>query len=305
MDFNDIYYFYLVAEHKGYTAAERQSGLTKSLLSRRVTQLEERLKVRLIQRNSRRFALTAAGRILHQRAADMVKEGVAAYDSVSELTAEPSGLVRVSSLTVLAQYHLAPILPGFMTRYPQVRVTIDATDRHVQVIEESMDLVLRASRCIDEEPGLIARPLATSRLILVASPGFLKRHGMPGSPTQLTKMHTLSSVLDRLEGEQKWELINNITEEGITITHDPMLFCLNPRVQLEAAVNGVGIGLIPDIIAYPAIAEGKVIQILKPWATHERIIHAVFPSRKNMNPAVRAFLDYLIVHLPESLRISL
>ncbi|CAI0940593.1 LysR family transcriptional regulator [Serratia ficaria] len=302
MDFNDIYYFYLVAENKGYAAAERQSGLTKSLLSRRVAQLEERLNVRLIQRNSRSFALTAAGRVLHLHAIDMVKEGTAAYDSLSALTSEPNGLIRVSSPTVLAQYHLAAILPGFMTLYPQVRVTIDATDRPVQVIEERMDLVLRARKRIDDEPGLIARPLATSRLILVASPGFLEQHGVPESPAQLANMGTLSSVLDRFEGVQKWELTNNNTGEILTINHTPLLFCLNPRVQLEAVIHGIGIGLIPDVIAYQSMQERKIVQVLTPWATHNHIIHAIFPSRKNMNPAVRAFLDYLIVHLPETLR---
>lgn len=301
MDFNDLYYFYLIAEHGGFTAAERISGVTKSLLSRRIAQLEERTNVRLIQRNSRSFSLTTAGKILFEHAAQMVKDGQLAYDSVSELTVEPIGNIKVSCPTVLAQYNLAPILPGFMARYPKVNITIDATDRHVQIIEEMFDLALRARVSMDDEPGLVARVLATSRLILVASPVFLNFHGIPDSPDKISGLPTISSVLDRYEGEQKWQLVNN-ENRAVIIKHRPVLYCLNPRVQLEAALHGIGIGLIPESIALPAVHEGRLKQIMSEWTTFDHIIHAVFPSRKHMNPAVRAFLEYLLTHLPASMK---
>ncbi|EDF4476587.1 LysR family transcriptional regulator [Salmonella enterica subsp. enterica serovar Typhimurium] len=301
MDFNDLYYFYLIAEHGGFTAAERISGVTKSLLSRRIAQLEERTNVRLIQRNSRSFSLTTAGKILFEHAAQMVKDGQLAYDSVSELTIEPVGNIKISCPTVLAQYNLAPILPGFMARYPKVNVTIDATDRHVQIIEEMFDLALRARVSMDEEPGLVARVLATSRLILVASPVFLNLHGIPDSPDKIAGLPTISSVLDRYEGDQKWQLVNN-EGRAVVIKHRPVLYCLNPRVQLEAALHGIGISLIPESIASPAVHEGRLIKIMTEWTTFDHIIHAVFPSRKHMNPAVRAFLEYLLTHLPASMK---
>ncbi|MBN3215265.1 LysR family transcriptional regulator [Pectobacterium polaris] len=303
MDFNDLYFFYLIAEHGGFTAAERVSGVTKSLLSRRIAKLEERTNVRLIQRNSRSFSLTSAGKVLFEHAAQMVKDGQLAYESVSELIAEPSGTIKVSCPTVLAQYNLAPILPGFMARYPKVNVIIDATDRHVQIIEEMFDFALRAKASLDDEPGLIARTLATSRLILVASPGFLNHYTLPESPDDLGMMPTISSVLDRYEGEQKWKLVNT---EGtaVIIKHRPVLYCLNPRVQLEAVLHGIGVGLIPESIAFPSVREGNLVQILKEWTIFDHIIHAVYPSRKHMNPAVRAFLEYLLTHLPTNMKNS-
>lgn len=300
MDFNDLYYFYLIAEHQGFTAAERASGLTKSLLSRRIAQLEDRLKVRLIQRNSRHFSLTTAGRMLHEHAAEMVREGRAAYDSLNLHAAEPSGIIRISSPTVLAQYHLAPLLPGFMRRYPEVNVFLDATDRPVQIIEERIDLALRAHRLIDNEPGLIVRPLATSHLVLVASPAFLTAYGEPQTPQDICLLPTISAVTDRHEGELRWELTCHSGEPEV-VRHRPVLFCLNPRVQLEAALQGIGIGLLPRSIAGPAIASGALKQLLPSWSTHHHIIHAVFPSRKHMNPAIRVFLDYLVAELPASL----
>ncbi|EPO7654995.1 LysR family transcriptional regulator [Enterobacter hormaechei] len=300
MDFNDLYYFYLITEHGGFTAAERASGITKSLLSRRVAQLEEKMNARLIQRNSRSFRLTQAGAILYEHAAQMVKEGQQAYESVNELMLEPNGTIRVSCPTVLAQYNLAPILPGFMAKHPKVKVTIDATDRHVQIIEEMFDLALKARVSLDEEPGLIARKLASSRLILVASPGFLQHHGIPTTPQVLENVPTISSVLDRAEGEQKWQLVNADTT-CVVIKHRPLLYCLNPRVQLEAAIHGIGVALLPESIALPAVQKGYIKQILQEWSTFDHIIYAVFPSRKHMNPAVRAFLEYLLLHLPSSL----
>lgn len=304
MDFNDLYYFYLIAKHEGFTRAEKMSGITKSLLSRRVAHLEERLKVRLIQRSTRSFALTEAGRLLYVHAAEMVKEGNAAYDSLSHHVTQPSGIIRISCPSVLAQYHLAPILPGFMSAYPLIQVYLDATDRPVQVIEERIDLALRAHRLIDSEPGLIVRTLAKSHLILVASPAFIAREGLPTTFDELAGLSTISSVVDRNEGELKWELEN--AQQQVTIfKHHPVLFCLNPRVQLEAAVQGIGVGLIPKSISSHAVAEGKLVHILPEWFTHNHIIHAVFPSRKHMNRAVRAFLDYLVEHLPGTLQSNL
>lgn len=299
MDFNDLYYFYLTAEHGGFTSAERISGVKKSLLSRRIMQLEEKLNVRLIQRNSRSFNLTAAGKILFEHAKEMVRDGQNAYESVSALVSVPSGVVRIACPTVLAQYHLASILPGFMARYPQVSVMVDATDRPVQVIEERFDLVLRARKSVDEEPGLIARVLAKSQLLLVASPEYLRKCGGIDSPEKLNDVCILSSVADRSESEVKWELAH-IDGRTYVLKKAPALFCLNPGVQVEAAIHGIGIGLIPDTIAMTALKEGGLVHILKEWSAYENIIHAVFPSRKHMNPAVRVLLDYLIHHLPSS-----
>jgi len=301
MDFNDIYYFYLTAENGGFTAAERATGITKSLLSRRIAQLEEKVGVQLIQRNSRQFSLTEAGRQLHEGAINMVAEGQSAYDSVALLRSVPSGIVRISSPTVLAQHHLSHLLPDFMRQYPKISVSLDATDRNVQVIEERIDIALRSRKSLDSEPGLIARSLATSQMILVASPDYITQHGMPTHPKQLSRMPTLSNELERLEGEQKWELFGS---EGIScvIKHHPRLFCLNRWVQLESAIQGIGIALIPIPVATMSIEKGELVQVLPEWTTKVQIIHAVFSKRKGMNPATRVFLDYLILHLPTLLK---
>ncbi|MDC0610173.1 LysR family transcriptional regulator [Vibrio sp.] len=300
MDFNNLYYFYLVAEHGGYTAAQNVSGLTKSLLSRRITQLEDQLDARLIQRNTHQFALTSTGKLLHERSAQMVREGVLAYESVSEVSSEPMGPIRVCCPTVLAQYHLAPIIPEFMKLYPKVIVNIDATDRPVDIIEEMFDLVLRSRANVDDVPGLIAKTIARSQPILVASPEVIQQYGMPKSPYDLQKVPTISSVMDRHEGEQIWHVTSSQGDMA-EIKHTPVLFCLNPKVQHEAVVQGVGFGLIPEALAAKDLNSGGLVRVLEEWSTEAHLIHILFQSRKHMNPAVRAFLDYLSEKLPLSL----
>lgn len=302
IDFNDIYYFYLTAENGGYTAAERASGITKSLLSRRVSQLEDKIGVQLIRRNSRQFSLTEAGRQLFEGAINMVAEGQSAYDSVALLRSVPSGIVRVTCPTVLAQYHISKLLPDFMRQYPKISVSLDATDRDVQVIEERVDIALRSKKTLDSEPGLSTRPLANSKMVLVASPEFLATHGTPSHPSQLSRVPTLSEELDRLEGEHKWELFGP-DNSSCTVRHHPRLFCLNRWIQLESAVQGIGVGLVPHAVAIPSIEKGLLVQVLPNWTSKAHIIHAVFSKRKGMNPAARVFLDYLILHLPEILNI--
>lgn len=302
MDFNDLYYFYLTADNGGFTAAERASGITKSLLSRRVAQLEEKVGVQLIQRNSRQFSLTEAGRQLYEGAINMVAEGQSAYDSVALLQSVPSGLVRVSCPTVMAQHHIAQLLPDFMMQYPKISVSLDATDRDVQVIEERVDIALRSKKSLDSEPGLVARPLASSKMILVASPDFIEKHGNPTHPNQLSNMPTLSDQLEKqMDNEHKWELFGPDGTACI-VKHQPRLFCLNRWIQLESAIQGIGIGLIPSPVAITSLENGKLIQVLPDWATKSQIVHAVFSKRRGMNPATRAFLDYLILHLPETLK---
>lgn len=300
MDFNNLYYFYLVAENGGYTAAQKASGITKSLLSRRISDLEEQLNVRLINRNTHSFSLTNTGQVLFERAEAMVREGINAYESVSALTTEPMGVIRISCPPVLAQYHLAPHLPGFMKKYPRVSVNIEATNRQVHLIEEMFDVVLRASSNFDDVQGLIAKPISTTQPLLVASHEFLETYGCPETLQDLKNFRTISSVVDQYEGVQKWTFTHKNGDKS-AVKHKPVLFCRNPRVQLEAVLNGLGIGLIPHFSVQKHIRDKKLVIILEDWATETHYIHALYQSRKHMNPAVRAFLDYMSEPLHTSL----
>ncbi|WP_170942293.1 LysR family transcriptional regulator, partial [Noviherbaspirillum denitrificans] len=184
-DLNDLYFFASVVRHNGFSAAARAIGIEKTRLSRRVADLEKRLGVRLLQRSTRRIALTAAGERFYLQCLAAVEGAQAAYESVAELRKEPSGSVRVSCPVVLAQSYLAPILPGYLASHPKVNVVIDASDRDVNLIDERFDLALRAMPYIEETAGLVARTLGNGRRILVASPAFPGLHDRLDSPAGL------------------------------------------------------------------------------------------------------------------------
>lgn len=298
MDFNDIYYFYLTAEHGGYTAAERVSGITKSLLSRRVAQLEDKLGIQLIQRNSRKFTLTDAGLQLYEGAVNMVAEGQSAYESVALLQSVPSGVVRVSCPVLLAQHHFSVFLPEFMKKYPKVSVYLDATDRDVQVLEERIDIALRTRGAIVNGDGMVAKKLGTSKMILVASPLFIKEFGMPTHPDQLSKLPTLTETFGKQESVHHWELLGPNSSICL-VQHHPRLVCLNRGLLLSSAVQGVGVGLVPEIVASEALEVGDLVRILPDWTTKVSIVQAVYSHRKVMTPALRVFLESLVQYFSE------
>lgn len=298
MDLNDLRYFALIVDHGGFTAAERVTHVHRSKLSRRVAQLEERLGVRLLHRTTRRLALTEAGRVFYEHCAAMLVEAEAARDAVDKLRGEPVGTVRVSCPTIMAQFYVAQLISDFMVAHPKVRVELDSTDRTVNLIEERIDIAVRAREAAFQDPGLVARKIGTGRFIVVASEGYVAEHGSPETPEQLADFATIGS----LGGgpEQTWGLV--ATEgRAVRITHRPRLLCSDLTVQYHAALSGVGIGLLPQRIASRGLTYGALIHLLPEWATPNEGIHVVFPSRRGLLPSVRALLDYFETELPKAL----
>ncbi|WP_230370116.1 LysR family transcriptional regulator [Paludibacterium denitrificans] len=191
-DLNDLLYFAKVVEHGGFMAASRVLGIPKSRLSRRVAELEERLGVRLLQRTTRRLALTDVGNSYYAHCQAMLAEAEAAEDAIARITAEPRGLVRVSCPELLANTLLSPILPRFMAAHPQVRIWLEATNRRVDLIEEGIDVAIRVRHVIDDSANLVVRQLGISRVILVASPTLLGNAPLPQHPTELGTLPVLT-----------------------------------------------------------------------------------------------------------------
>lgn len=299
-DLNDLYFFCLVVEHRGFTAAGRATGIPKSKLSRRIAELEERLGVRLLQRSTRGFGVTTAGEAFYVHCAAMVEDAQAAHESLASLRAEPSGMIRVSCPIVMAQYYVAALLPRFMSLYPKVRVAFDAIDRPVQVIEERYDIAIRARQRISDDPGLVTRTFGTTRLVPVASATYLHGKPHPTMPDALERLETISSLRDQFGREAVWHFVRE-GGHSASVHHEPKLFCQDLRVQLEAALQGVGVALLPEPLVQTVLRAGEVVRLLPEWSSTEEIIHAVYPTRRGMLPSVRAFLDYIAEHLPRVL----
>ena len=189
-DLNDLYYFAAVVDHGGFAAAERALGIPKSRLSRRISALESELGVRLLQRSTRRFAVTDVGTSVHRHAQSMLAEAQAAREVVDRLSAEPRGVVRVSVPVSMAQQQFPKLLPEFMALYPKVRVQLTVSNRRVDVINEGVDVAIRVRSKLDEDGSLVMRSFGQIQELLVASPKYLDRAGRPRTPEELAELLT-------------------------------------------------------------------------------------------------------------------
>ena len=295
-DLNDLFFFAAVVQHNGFSAAARATGIEKTRLSRRVAELERHVGARLLQRSTRKLALTEAGEQFYARCSVAVESAQAAYDSVAELQAEPSGTVRLSCPVVLAQSYLAPILPVFLDLHRKVRVVVEATNRSTDLIEERFDMALRAHAQGHDEPALVARSLGTVPRILVASPEFLARHGKPMDPRELGEIGSISRASDLVAGVARWEL-NGPNGRHETVQLSPRLASDDFRVQLEAAIRGTGVALLPEIIAAGALQDAALEHVLPEWSAPGQLIELVYPQPRGMLPSVRSLIDFLSTNL--------
>lgn len=299
-DLNDLAYFVSVVRHEGFSAASRATGLEKTRLSRRIAALEHRLGVRLLQRTTRRIALTEAGERLFDQAQTLVDDAHTAFDSVADMRNEPAGTVRLTCPQVLAHSYLAPILPGYLVTHPKVKLELDASDRHVDLIKERFDLALRAHVRIEETAGLVARPLGDARRVLVASAALLDRFGRPESPLALIDMDIISRASDLHDRRVRWDLVDT-SGRTENVSPSPRLSTDDLRLQLEAAIHGIGIALLPEPIVSASVGSGVLEVVLPQWSAATHIIHLLYPQPRGMLPSVRSLIEYLTVHLPASI----
>jgi DNA-binding transcriptional LysR family regulator len=303
-DLNDLYYFAKVVEHGGFMAASRAIGIPKSKLSRRVAELEERLGVRLLQRTTRRLALTEVGNLFVQHCQAMLGEAEAAEETIARAQAEPRGLVRISCPELLAKTLLAPVLARFLLVHPQVRVQLEATNRRVDLIEEGIDIAIRVRNVIEDRANQVARTIGIGRSVLVASPALLQHHGTPATPADLLRYPSLT--MGRPDGRSQWTLLDGDGHETTLHIDAPRLMTDDLVVLNEAACQGLGIAMLPRLVCQPSILAGHLVEILPhcqiPWG----IMHLVFPSRRGLVPAVRLLIDHLVASMPaeEELTVS-
>ncbi|OHX10888.1 LysR family transcriptional regulator [Chromobacterium sphagni] len=290
-DLNDLLYFAKVVEHGGFMAAGRVLGIPKSRLSRRVAELEHRLGVRLLQRTTRRLALTEIGSQYYQHCQAMLAEAEAANETVLQSSAEPRGLIRVSCPELLSKTMLSAAVPRFLARYPQVRIALDSTNRRVDLIEEGVDVAIRVRNVIEDSASLVVRRLGKSRVILVASPSFIEQHGEPQTPERLAALPALT--MSRPDSRGQWMLLDNVGQSYTIHIDTPRLMTDDMIVLLEAAIAGLGITALPRNVCHQALADGKLRHILPQYDFPWGILHAAFPTRRGLSPAVRAFIDFI------------
>lgn len=286
IDLNDYAYFAQVVAHGGFAAAGRALREPKSKLSRRIAGLEERLGLRLIERSSRRFRVTETGQAFYERCRTILAEVEQAETLVMQAQAEPHGRVRFSCPTGLVEL-VSALVPAFLTRYPRVRLQIVATDRAVDLIAERIDVALRVRTALTSDAALTMRSLGVSTRILVASP---QRASQIATVAHLADMPCLSTS-DAGE-DATWHLEH---DDGQAHVHRfaPRLGCEDMVAIRQAAMDDMGVALLPDHICSAALAEGRLVQVLPAWRGVRGIVHLVFTTRRGLPPAVRAWIDHI------------
>lgn len=294
VDLHDLYLFFHVVEHRGFTAAGEKLGIPKSRISRRITQLENTLGVRLLQRTSRRVNLTDVGQDLYNHCQAMIAEAQAGEAAVHHYLAEPSGQIRVSAPIALTDIVLAHLLPRFMVQYPKIRLVIQATNRQVDLLEENFDIVIRGVGVPLDSSSLVQVNLCSVSWQLLASPAYLAKTGAIDNLDQLFSADILlhSSINETkpfLHLLGPTEEINKPVQVRLQSDHFSVL--------KQAALAGMGIASLP-LYACTDELKSHALQIVLPeWRPKSGQLIALFPTRKSLAPAVRAFIDFLKTEL--------
>ncbi|MDR2242516.1 MAG: LysR family transcriptional regulator [Providencia alcalifaciens] len=289
-DLNDLYYFVKVVEHGGFSQAGAALGIPKSKLSRRIADLEQKLNVSLIYRSTRQFHVTDIGKVFYQQCKNVVEEADIAHELICSVQTHPKGTIKLSCPVTLLQVYLQDLLIDFMEKYPDIDVQILAVNRPVDVISEGLDLALRVRSLPLDDSGMMMKVLGYSRRILVANPSVFREKGEPSTPEQLVDYPVLANT----EHSQRYTLsLKNSDELSVTVHVTPKLATTDILTLYRAAVRGLGIARIPRGVVENELKSGELVEVLPDWQFPEDIIHAVYPSRKGLLPAVQLFLTYL------------
>jgi DNA-binding transcriptional LysR family regulator len=289
-DLNDMLYFAEVAAAGGFSAAARHLGIPKSKVSRRVSELESRLGVRLLHRTTRKLSLTDVGEVYLRHCESMREAAQAAAQAVEQVQTEPRGTVRVACPVTLAQATLGPIMAKFLSRYPQVKVDMRVSNRAVDVVEEGFDVALRVRATTDDSGSLVVKILGPSGAYLVASPAQLDRQGHPKTPHDLAGVDSVAMA--SVDGKTTLAL-QGPAGATFTLVHTPRYVADDLLTLKFAVLQGAGMGLLPDYMCQDELADGRLVMVLPGWAPQPGVFHAVYPTRRGMVPAVRRFLDFL------------
>ena len=296
-DLNDLYYFAKVVEKGSFAAAARTLDLPKSRLSRRVATLEAALGVRLLQRTTRRLALTEVGKLYYQHAQNVMVEAEAAVEAVDRVREVPSGSLRVSCAISVAQTELARILPRFLSAYPQIRFDLIVTNRRVELIEEGVDIALRVRMAGDEEAHLVTRRFRPESGLIVVHPELLETYGPITEPEDLAKIPVMG--FGSADRKMRWLLVG-LDGEKREVTLTGRLTTDDFNVLRNAALAGIGATMLPSDYCMEDIQAGRLMPLLQNWLMPSATLQAVYVSRRGMVPAVRAFLDFLEENLGEA-----
>ena len=294
-------FFARVVEAKSFTGAAAKLGVSKSVVSARVAALEERLRVRLLQRTTRKLALTPEGLALYESCARVVAAADEAARVADGAGDEPRGVLRVDAPVAFAEDYLAEPMAAYLARYPDVRIEISLSDKFVHLVDEGIDVAVRVASSL-RGAGLVARKLAADRTVLVGAPAYLARRGTPVVPGDL--VHHDCLVYSLLKVSQEWRFGGAGRGQEVLVPIEPRFRAASGAVLRRAALAGMGLAVLPSFMVAPDLAAGRLCPVVASFLPTRLGIYAAFPpgapgprrGSQRVPPKVRAFVDVLVAH---------
>ena len=285
--YQEMRVFSAVVEASSFVGAADSLDMSKAAVSRYVSELEQRLGVRLLHRTTRRLSLTPEGEVFLARCREILSSIEASEVEITTRSVSVSGLLKVSVPVSFGIRHMAPLWPDFLDLHPQLNLDVQLADRLIDLVDEGFDLAIRIARL--EDSSLISRQIAATRLVLCAAPSYLERRGLPAHPSDLATPDVVGYSL--LATGDQWQFEG--PDGPVSVKVRPRFWSNNGDSCIAACVQGAGIQLQPTFLIDEELRRGALVEVLPQYQAATLGIYAVYPTRKFVLPKVRALIEFL------------
>ncbi|OMG69606.1 LysR family transcriptional regulator [Burkholderia ubonensis] len=294
MNNDEIQAFLLAVERQSITESARRLGLSKSVVSKRISDLERTLGVQLLMRSTRNVVPTDAGMIFYEAASESMRRLIDVAEEIAEQSHGLCGELRITAPVSLTRLWLGPAIAQFAAAHPHLRVTLETDDRIVNIEAERFDVAIRSARLSDST--LIARRIATCERVVVCSPCYLERHGRPDAIDQLLEHRCLNYT--HASPSQTWSFESpNGPAKPQTLCPTSAFLANNSETLRDAALQGIGIAMLPAYVAAPALRDGRLVRLLPGETPQEEVIYAVYPRNPFASNKLKAFIEHVRIAL--------
>lgn len=288
---DDFYYFYLVVKYGGFSAASEATTISKSKLSRHVVDLENKFKIQLIQRTTRYFKVTTIGQELYEQCCKIMSQVEVAENVLTRHLLEPEGLVKIACSPLIAQSHLRILISQFLKTHAKVNVSIELTNRHIDLLNDNVDIVVRNNFDHNDHHDLIIRDLAYTSHCLVAHPDVVNNTQI-NQPTDLYQLPCIGYGIQNTH--YSWRLKNKFTNEQFSFPIQPRITTNDFSGVYYAAKDGLGVADLPYIIVEPDLMSGALVQVLPHWQSNESTLQIAYAQRRGQRFVIEKLVESLI-----------
>ncbi|MCG3862581.1 MULTISPECIES: LysR family transcriptional regulator [unclassified Photobacterium] len=287
--FDGITVFVQVVKCGGFGAAAEVTGHSNSYVSKEIAKLESRLGVRLLNRTTRSIALTPEGKTYYQECVQLISDAEQAIAEITQSTVEPKGTLKVSCPVWFGKHYLADVFTTYLSRYPEVTLDLDMSDKPIDVIADGYDLVIRATAKLDES-SLICKRIYSSRICTVASKDYIKEYGQPKYPSELASHHCF--CYSNLKKSNVWEYFDSVGNKTLVEVHQRAR-SNNTEISLALVADGHGIIRVPEFYIESQLQSGELEILFEDYIFPQVDVYALYPTRKHVASKVRCFLELI------------